>query len=102
MLERAWPVARRKSCLCDRERVILPQTLSRVPRAANVFDINADIVFIDDCDSSSLDAGPRELSQSHSSFKTPDTDRGVNPIIIAPLPLEAFQNMPVITCEDKD
>ena len=70
--------------------------------AADGLDIDTDIVFVDDCDSSGLDAVPCESSKSHGSFKPPDGNRGVDPVLVAPLALEAFHDVPVTSCEDED
>ena len=73
-----------------------------VTRSADALDIHADIVFVDHSDSSSLDTVQCESSNSHSSFKSPYSNRCIDPVFVAPLLLEACYDVPVATRQDED
>ena len=89
--------------------MVLPYTPSQrwevekgVSGAADVFDVDADIVIIYDGDLSSLDAVPGESSKPHGSFEPPNSYCGVDPVLVTPLSREAGQNVPETSDQDED
>ncbi|KAL8961353.1 MAG: hypothetical protein Q9193_002078, partial [Seirophora villosa] len=99
----------RKHGRCDRKGVVLPypprqrgEIEVRVPRPRHALDVHGNIVVIDDGDFGRLDAVPGQPAEPHRPLERPDRNGGVDPVLVAPLPREAREDVPQAAYENED